>query len=160
MILSENRTHKVRWDTLQYVKKVTHYMLIEIEFSEIKMWFSNATWPSIWHIHTTIFWLKLKDCLVGLVKNYQVSQIHCLLASIIWNPNPFHLPWFYATPNYPIPFVAFCFHLPSSNIYIAINPRSLAMKIYWCWSNFQGCPTQDLISTCLQSSFFFFFLLT
>lgn len=36
MILSENGKHKVQQDTLQYVKRVTYYMLIEIEFSEIK----------------------------------------------------------------------------------------------------------------------------
>lgn len=46
------------------------------------MWFPNPTWPSIWHIHTTCFWWKLKDCVLGLVKYYQVNQIHHLLSSV------------------------------------------------------------------------------
>lgn len=49
-----------------------------------KMWFPKATWPSIWHIHTTCFWWKLKDCLLWLVRNYQVNQIHSLLSSVIF----------------------------------------------------------------------------
>lgn len=39
-----------------------------------KLWFPNATWPSIWHICTTCFWWKLKDNLLGLVKNYPAQS--------------------------------------------------------------------------------------
>ena len=47
-----------------------------------ELWFPNATWPSIWHIYTTCFWWKLRDCLLGLVKNHQLNQIPCLLSSV------------------------------------------------------------------------------
>ena len=81
MILSESGTHR-KSNRTQHVKRVTYYTLIENWILRDELWFPNATWPSIWHIYTTCFWWKLKDCLLGLVKNYQLNQMPCLLSSV------------------------------------------------------------------------------